>query len=266
MLRTRVLVAVLTLPVVIVVVLTGGNLYQIVVAGLLAIGASELVHLAKTEGYAPSVVVALVTLGAILGSVRWPAIQGPGLALAVLLAMGVTLFHFQHGDQAPLNSFAITLGAGMYLGWLGAYLLRLRLLPSGEAWVLFVLFTTFAADTGAYAIGKPFGRHKLAPRISPKKSWEGYVGGALTGALFGLAVGAFGQDALPGITTLHGLFIGSLIGVITPVGDLFVSALKREANVKDSSHLIPGHGGMLDRLDSVLVAAVLGYFYILWFV
>lgn len=266
MLGTRILVAVVALPVVIGVILTGGVLYQVVVAGLLAIGTSELVHLAKTEGYAPSVVVSLVTLGVIVAGVRWPDVQAPGLALAVLLAMAVTLRRFQHGDHSPLNTFAITLGAGLYLGWLGAYLLRLRLLPAGEAWVLFVLFTTFAADTGAYAIGKPFGRHKMAPRISPKKSWEGYAGGAVTGMLFGLVVGVLAQESLPGITPLHGLFIGTLIGVITPLGDLFVSTLKREANVKDSSGLIPGHGGMLDRLDTVLLAVVLGYFYIIWFV
>ncbi len=266
MLRTRILVAVILLPVVIAVILVGGWLLQLALAILLLLGARELIRFARSEGYAPSFLVAGLILLVNVAAVRWPEALGPGVAGAILLAMAATLARFQRGDATPLNSFMLTLGIGLYLGWLGARLALLRELPAGEWWVLFVLFTTFAADTGAYAIGKPFGRHKLAPKISPKKSWEGYVGGVATGALFGLAVGALAGDTLPGITPVDGLLIGLLIGVITPLGDLIISAFKREAHVKDSSTLIPGHGGMLDRLDTVLLSVVLGYYYVLWFV
>ncbi|MBN2470395.1 MAG: phosphatidate cytidylyltransferase [Anaerolineae bacterium] len=266
MLRTRILVAVVLLPAVIAIILAGGWLLQLALLALLFLGARELIQFARSEGYAPSFLVAGAILVVNMAAVRWPDVLGPGMAGAIMLAMAATLIRFQRGDHSPLNSFALTLTTGLYLGWMGTRLALLRDLPEGEWWTLFVLFTTFAADTGAYAIGKPFGRHKLAPKISPKKSWEGYVGGVLTGALFGLAVGALAGDTLPGITPAHGLLIGLLIGVITPLGDLIVSAFKREAHVKDSSHLIPGHGGMLDRLDTVLLAVVLGYYYVLWFV
>ncbi|GAB4572552.1 MAG: phosphatidate cytidylyltransferase [Anaerolineae bacterium] len=267
MLRTRILVAVVALPIMIAVILVGGALFEAVLAALLLIGAGELMHLARTEGYAPSVVVAGGVIAVILiAEANQPAMLGPGLALMLMLAMAVTLYRFNQGSEYPLNSFSITVGGGLYLGWLGARLLMLRWLPDGQWWTLLVLFTTFAADTGAYAVGVTFGRHKMAPRISPKKSWEGYFGGVITGMLFGLVMGALAGDSLPGLSAGHGLALGALIGVISPLGDLIVSAFKREAHVKDSSHLIPGHGGMLDRLDSVLVSCVLGYYYVLWFV
>ncbi len=265
MLLTRTLVAVVALPALVAIVLAGGVVYQIAAALLLARGVWELIHLAKLEGYAPSFALAAVTLLVILGAVSWPELLGPGLALVILLAMAVMLARFQRGDTTPLNSFSITLSAGLLPGWLGARLLLLRLLPDGQWWTLLVLFCTFVADTGAYFLGTAFGRHKMAPRISPKKSWEGYFGGVAAGAIFGLGIGALAGPSLPGLTATHGLLLGLLIAVITPLGDFGMSAFKRQAHVKDSSHLIPGHGGMLDRLDTVLVAAVIGYYYITWF-
>lgn len=256
----------MALPVLVVVVLAGGAVFQIAAALILARGVWELIHLAQLEGYRPSFVVAAATLMVILGAVLRPEILGPGLALVILLAMALMLVRFQNGDNAPLNSFSIALGAGLLLGWLGARLLLLRLLPDGQWWTLLVLFSTFIADTGAYFVGTAVGRHKMAPLISPKKSWEGYFGGVAAGAAFGLAAGALAGPSLPGLTTTHGLILGLLIALISPLGDFGMSAFKRQAHVKDSSHLIPGHGGMLDRLDSVLVAAVIGYYYIVWFV
>jgi phosphatidate cytidylyltransferase len=266
MLRTRLLVAVVALPIVVGVTAVGGVFYCLVLAALLLIGAREMVLMARAGGYGPSVTATLGVLAAILAGTYWPEVLEPGLALIILVTMAVTLVRFQRGDQTPLNSFSIMLGVGLYLGLLGSRLLLLRFLPSGEWWTLFILFTTFSADTGAYAIGKTFGKRKLAPKISPKKTWEGYIAGVATGALFGALVGAAGAAQLPGITPLHGLMIGFLIGAITPLGDLLVSAFKREAHVKDSSRLIPGHGGMMDRLDSILVSAVIGFYYLVWFV
>ncbi len=266
MLRTRILVAIVALPILIWVIAIGGAFYCLALALVLALGARELVLLARAGGHAPSVSVTLGVLAAVLAGTVWPEALEPALALMILATMALTLFRFQHGDQTPLNSFSIMLGVGLYLGWLGGRLIVLRFLPGGEWWTLFVLFTTFAADTGAYAIGKTFGKRKLVPKISPKKTWEGYIAGMVTGALFGVVIGAVGDATLPGITPGHGFAIGLLIGAFSPLGDLIVSAFKREAHVKDSSHLIPGHGGMMDRLDSVLVAAALGLYYIIWFV
>ena len=158
------------------------------------------------------------------------------------------------------------MGIGLYLGWLGVSLIQIRLLPDGMWWVLTVLPTIFAADTGAYVVGRTWGRHALAPWVSPHKTWEGFFGGVGWAVVFGLGATLLWQTQAPAVRPVHGLLLGLILGVFAPVGDLAVSAFKRQVGAKEASHLIPGHGGFMDRLDSVLVAAALAYYYLLWFV
>jgi phosphatidate cytidylyltransferase len=266
MLRTRTLVGIVGLPIIVTVVMIGGFLFEGALTLLLALGVWELARFSRAEGFQPVRWVALILLAVLLVAVHEPAVQGPGIAAVILLAMLVMLLDYERGGQTPLNNYALTLGSGLTLGWLGAYLIRLRLLTDGAWWLLLILMITFAVDSGAYLIGKPFGRHKLAPRVSPKKSWEGYAGGVLFGVLFGGLFGLLWHARVPAIGLPDGVLLGVLIALITPVGDLAISAFKRQADLKNSSDLIPGHGGILDRLDTVLVAAVLGYYYILWMV
>ena len=120
------------------------------------------------------------------------------------------------------------------------------------------------ADSAAYFVGRRFGKRKMSPRVSPKKTWEGFVGGVIVTPIFGALVGLL--PAAQVITPLHGAILGLLISLIGPIGDLGESVIKRQAGVKDSSNLIPGHGGILDRTDSVLVSSAVGYYYLLWFV
>lgn len=126
------------------------------------------------------------------------------------------------------------------------------LIPKGHVWLLAALMTVWAADTGAYFAGRAFGKHKLAPRISPNKTIEGLVGGLVLGVIVGMIVASFTGTA---ITSLPAVALLCAVTVlISAVGDLFESLLKRHAGAKDSSDLIPGHGGILDRADSVLAA------------
>ena len=122
------------------------------------------------------------------------------------------------------------------------------------------------ADSGAYSIGARYGKHKLAPRLSPKKSWEGYLTGVFTGTLYGgffaLAYSTWGPLE---ISIGQGAVLGLVLSVIAPLGDLGESLFKRPVGIKDSGTFIPGHGGAFDRLDSWLWAAVIGYYYIQWF-
>jgi phosphatidate cytidylyltransferase len=123
------------------------------------------------------------------------------------------------------------------------------------------------ADSGAYFIGVRFGRHKLSPRLSPKKTWEGYLAGVVTGTL-GAALLALvwriGAGPETAITFWRAAWLGFVISVLTPLGDLGESMIKRQVGAKDSSHLIPGHGGVFDRIDSWLWAGVIGYYIITW--
>ena len=148
-------------------------------------------------------------------------------------------------------------------GGLGCLLL-VRDIPEYGFWAaMAILFTVFAADTGAFFVGRTFGRHRMAPAISPKKSWEGFVGGVL--AAVGMAFVILYRDRDEFLTIPESLLLGLVIALAAVLGDLFESAVKRDLEVKDSGRVLGGHGGMLDRLDSLLWAGPAAYFTILAF-
>jgi phosphatidate cytidylyltransferase len=172
--------------------------------------------------------------------------------------------------RTGVETWAGAIASGLYVGLSGASLVRLRALPGDGLWWTFTAIpVALFADAAAYLIGSKWGRRKLAPRLSPGKTWEGYLGGVVLGTLMGALLGSiWALGAGPGseITLHRGLVMGLLVAVLAPLGDLTVSMVKREAGVKDTGRLLPAHGGALDRMDSVLFAAVVGYAYVSWFV
>jgi phosphatidate cytidylyltransferase len=178
------------------------------------------------------------------------------LVAALLLLTLMYLFNLGPLDQLIFRLGWQILGL-VYLPLLLGHLVLLRQLPQGRGWVFLVLFAVMACDSAAYFVGVAFGRHKLYPSVSPKKSVEGALGG-LVGACLGvwLVAAIFFPTFGPG----HIILVGSLIGVVGQVGDLFESLLKRACGVKDSGVIFPGHGGILDRLDSLLFAFPLTYY------
>ena len=133
----------------------------------------------------------------------------------------------------------------------------------GRDWVLLALFATFAVDTTAYFVGRAWGRHKMAPTISPGKTWEGAVGG-LVGAIVAVIALALLLDI--DISYSEMVILGFLIAVFAQLGDLAESKLKRSMGVKEAGNLIPGHGGILDRLDSIVFTGVVVYYCLRWFI
>ncbi len=266
MLKTRVLTAVVALPILIAVVLTGGWLFVVLVAAALVLGGLEYVRLLRQGGYwAPAwLVLALILL---LAGATWfehDDWRAPGIAALLILGMLYTIWSMERGLPNPVLALALAVFGGIYLGWLGSYLLAVRDLQEG-AYLLLMLYGCVAfSDSAAYFVGRAWGRHKMSPRVSPKKTWEGYIGSVIGGAIFGALAGGLPDTEV--LTWEHGALIGLLIGVLGTIGDLGISAIKRQVGAKDSSHLIPGHGGILDRTDSVLVSVAIGYFYLVWFV
>lgn len=156
-----------------------------------------------------------------------------------------------------------TIAGIIYVGWLLSYLVALRGLDDGRNWIFFALFTTFASDTAAFFTGRAIGRHKLAPHISPGKTWEGAIGGVL-GAII---VSLFFVLPTPLILPLNwwqAIILGLLVSVFGQFGDLVESLFKRNMGAKDSGNLLPGHGGFLDRMDSVVFAGIVVYYYVIW--
>jgi phosphatidate cytidylyltransferase len=165
-------------------------------------------------------------------------------------------------EQGLINS-AVNLFGTVYIGFMFAYMLLLRFIPGrdGLAYVLFTLLVTWFNDTSAYFIGIKFGKHKLSPKISPKKSVEGSLGGLAGGILAALIIGLFFHKPLWLM-----IVMGIVVVVAGQFGDLIESTIKRNAGVKDSGSFLPGHGGVLDRIDSLLTAAPLVYYMVVYLI
>jgi phosphatidate cytidylyltransferase len=167
--------------------------------------------------------------------------------------------------EGAFLGWAWTLGGIIYVGWLLSYLVALRgiKLPgieeAGRNFVFFALFTTFASDTAAFFVGRAWGKHKLAPKISPGKTWEGTIAG-----VFGAIIVSLLFTLLLPLGYWQAIVLGIVVSIFGQLSDLVESLFKRNMGVKDSSHLIPGHGGFLDRIDSVVFVGVVVYYYVIW--
>jgi phosphatidate cytidylyltransferase len=259
---SRLVVAAVLLPLVIGLIYLGGWwLFALaLVGGLLAL--HELYAMARElrplvlGGYLGFV---LLLLGLQIGGLEWML---GGLLATFVFAFVV--YGLGGTRQSATTSFGVTL---LGVAWVGAgigCLLLVRDIPEFGFWaVMTILFTVFAADTGAFFVGRTFGRHRMAPAISPAKSWEGFVGGVV--AAVGVAFVILYRDRDEFLTIPESLILGLVIALAAVLGDLFESAVKRDLDVKDSGRVLGGHGGMLDRLDSLLWAGPAAYFTILAF-
>jgi phosphatidate cytidylyltransferase len=273
MLRQRALVAIILLPLGIYLTVLGGLPFTILILIFLGLAAWEYAGLFRAGGFRPAAVLAVVAVAAfVLGRhLNAPADpfawDVPILSLFVLAAMAVHLVDYERGAPFSGTDFAVTLSAGVYLGFAGGYLVTLRERPDGLWWFLTALPAVWFADSGAYFIGRWLGRTPFSPRLSPKKTWEGYLGGVLFGlgggALMPVILAAFAPGPI-GPTPAVGAVLGLALAAITPLGDLGQSMIKRQVGIKDSSKLLPGHGGIFDRIDSWIWAGVIGYYLVNW--
>jgi phosphatidate cytidylyltransferase len=184
------------------------------------------------------------------------------LLASVILPLIVLLFLKE--KDGVFSHWAWTLGGILYLGWLMNLIVSLRL-DAGRNWIYLAFLATFGSDTSAYFIGRAFGKHKMAPRISPGKTWEGAVAGII-GAVIVSLLFLLDTPFRLYIAWEHTVALGLVIGVFGILGDLTESLLKRNFNVKDSGNLMPGHGGLLDRIDSLLFAGAVVYLYYYLFI
>jgi len=251
-------------------IIFGGIFYFSLMAIFLVGAAWEYVQLFRAVKFEPQVYI--VVGGVVLIAIArmfFPQYALPVFEATILAALAYHLIAYERGrDQAALD-FTITVAGLTYIGWIGSYLFDLRNLPEGGWWFMLVMPSVWLADSGAYSIGRAYGKHKMAPRLSPKKSWEGYAASIFTGMLAGVffvyVYSAYGNLA-GDITILQGAILGLLMGMLPPLGDLGESMIKRQSGIKDSSDIIPGHGGFFDRIDSWIWGAVIGYYFLIWFI
>src|SRR6202140_4742339 len=181
------------------------------------------------------------------------------VVLSLALVGGLAAFLFVPGRRQGLGRWAMGMAGALYIGMpFNYYLLLYTSKAHGLEWALFTIFAVVACDSAALLVGSRIGRHPFFTTISPKKTVEG----AIAGVIGSVAVMLIGVSAVIGLSPLHAIALGLLVGISSQVGDLVESQMKRIAEVKDSSNLIPGHGGVLDRLDSILFPPILVYFYV----
>jgi phosphatidate cytidylyltransferase len=276
-LAQRLLSAALLLP--LMVVLVWWSVWSVAATVVLATiaGLLELYSAFRQGGFHPRTLVGIGSALALIAAIGFQPIAAFDLLLPVVtFIIVVSLVAELAYPQLPgsLPSWGLTLAGAFYLAWLLSHFILLRSLnvpalhdsiftqlgiQPGVAWIYYACAITWLQDTSAYFVGRSFGRHKLAPILSPKKTWEGAAGGMLGAILTGV-VGVL-LLGLP-ITLLQGALLGLVGGIVGPLGDLSESLIKRQVGLKDAGNLIPGHGGILDRADSLLFTIPILYYMI----
>ncbi|MEN6479767.1 MAG: phosphatidate cytidylyltransferase [Anaerolineales bacterium] len=248
MLSQRTLSACVLLPVVAVLVWLGGYPLAIALAVAAVLATKEVLDLSRRLGATPSYALALPMAVALVADGVFPQ-WGVLSWCMLLLPLGLLAIEVGHQNRpGSLLSWAVAVAAPLYVGYALGYWARLRTTEQGIWWLAIALVGTWIADSGAYFVGVKWGKRKLATAISPKKTWEG-VAGELAGAL--LSVTPFALLVLH-VPWWAAVAMAVALAAAAVIGDLAESVIKRQAGVKDSSNLIPGHGGMLDRVDSLL--------------
>ncbi len=264
----RTLVSAIIIPLAVLAIYLGGWIYSAVIITLLVAAAWEYIKLLKIIKLQPA--IPLVLGGVFLLSFSRVLFQF-NYSSAVLTALLLTIaayhiFQYERGETNPAGDFGSSISVLLYIGFLGSFLISLRALPNGRWWTYLVLPTVWIADTGAYFIGSAIGKYKLAAKTSPNKTWEGYLGELIFGVLGGIGLFLLYNrvfDAGLEISLWETAILSLIISALVPLGDLTESMIKRTAGEKDSGTLLPGHGGIFDRIDSLFWAAPIAYYLIL---
>ena len=246
----RIVTALVGLPLLIGIVWVGGYALLALATAVAAIASWELCRMADAWGQRPLVIPAIALTAALAASGYFLAAEdGPAIftlfVSAVALLAALTMLLVGHRCRTVPVSVLVTACIVVFIGGALFNASYLAGHSDGRESIIFLLAVTFGADTGAYAVGRAIGTHKLAPSVSPGKTWEGGIGGLVAA----IAVGAVLASVLDG--GAQWMIVAAIMGVTGQVGDLYVSKLKRRAGLDDSGAIFPGHGGMLDRLDSL---------------
>jgi len=268
MLRQRVLSALIFVPLFLGLVWLGGIYFDLFLLVVLAYAGFEYTRMLKNSGYKVSypLMIAAISMLVLL-RIFLPAGLEPLAWTVILLLLGsYSLWQYEHGNEKAFISLGLQVFGVFFIGVLGAYGISLNhSQPHGNLWLLVTIALVWLVDTGAYLVGTLFGKRNILPRLSPKKTFEGVIGGTLVGLLSGVLIGWILRKPLPELGLLNGAVLGLIMGPIAFFGDTLMSLIKRTLAVKDTGSLIPGHGGVLDRLDSMLWAMAVGYYFFMFF-
>jgi len=265
--RTRLIISILWVPIIVAIIAFGEPIHTLALVLLMVVvGVMEFNNMMVKRGIKPSEYVTITASIILLITIYLTGVHSDkGVILYILgfIFMLTVVWHlFRDGPRDFIGSSGATILCIFYVAWFFSHLVLIRNLEYGNRLLVVLFLIIWASDVAAYGVGRFLGKHKIAPSVSPKKSWEGALGGLLGGMW--ASVGSFyffmGAERWPGL--LWSLAIGSLVTVGGMFGDFIESAIKRDAQVKDSGTFLPGHGGLLDRFDSIMVAAPI-FFYLM---
>jgi phosphatidate cytidylyltransferase len=259
--------------------IVSNGVFVLLVAGLALAGLVEFYGLAEKRGlacfkYCGLVGGVLLMVGTFLNVTGFIGTQGSPArvndfetSFLILFVLGLCVRQFvSKSNTAGLTAIAITLFGLMYVPWLLNFIQKTNFFPGlggdGKFYVFYFILVTKFSDTGAYVVGSLIGKHKMIPRISPAKTWEGFAGAIVVSTGASLLFVHFFGDHMLGMKTIHAIILGVILSSTAVIGDLIESLFKREAGVKDSGKLFPGIGGILDLLDSLLFNAPIMYLYL----
>ncbi len=264
---TRIIVSIIAIPLIIIACIYGKIPFLIFVLGIGTISFWEFSEMVKNKNAYTNFIVGVIGIFAIILNAYFKFLEFYNLFIAITIVLFLYEL-FRNKSSVILNVGATLLGI-FYLGLFSSSILMIReyfselemFYSEGGYIVISIMVSIWVCDSAAFFIGSAFGKHKLFPRVSPNKSWEGAIAGFVFSVITMIAAKALVLDS---ISLNSAIIIGVIIGVIGQLGDLVESLIKRDAGVKDSSGIIPGHGGIFDRFDSLLLTAPVVYLYLLF--
>ena len=253
----RVAVGLGLVAVLIVASLIGSAALLVLAAAVIVACAVEAYGMLQRAGFRPATLLGLVATAGVMLAAYWRGETALPIVGTILVVATMLWYLGQIVEARPLANVAVTTMTWLWVGLFGAYASLLLRANHGRGLFLGAIIPVLVADIVAYFVGRRIGRRRLAPHISPGKTVEGLVAGAVAAIVAGIIVG---KEVTPWGGIKHGLLLGLAVAILAPVGDLFESMIKRDLSIKDSGSALPGHGGVLDRFDSLLVVLPAAYY------
>jgi phosphatidate cytidylyltransferase len=256
-LSSRVAVGVGLVVLLIIAYAIGSKALVVLAAAVVGAAAAEAYGMLQRSGFRPATLLGLVaTVGVVFGA-YWKGIEALPLATVLVFAGSMMWYLLRIVEARPLANVAVTTMTFVWVGVLGAYSGVMLRAHSGKGLLLGAVVVAVAADIAAFVVGRSIGSRPIAATISPSKTIEGFIGGLIAALIVGAIIG---KEVTPWAGAKHGLVLGLVVGLVAPAGDLFESMIKRDLGLKDSGTALLGHGGLLDRFDSILLALPAAYY------
>jgi phosphatidate cytidylyltransferase len=269
MLKHRVITAAVGVPLIILAIWFGDPWpwFTLLIAAAALAGTYEFYHMANFDRKEPLIYLGLLWSLALVLSPHYGNPDVLPIVITTTMLISLICLLLRPSREKAFRDWAWMIVGALYVGWMLSYWLNLRGLADGQNWVYLAMLTTFANDTGAFFIGRARGKHKLVPAVSPAKTWEGAIGGLVCAILAAIVI-ALVLNLISPFTFKYWqiILLGFLVSLFAQLGDLVESLLKRNMGVKESGNLLPGHGGILDRFDSLIFVGAVVYYYVIWVV